>query len=105
MALPQDDWDRHWDDYAEATEGNPAQDYRRRLVLRRLGRRPAQVVDVGSGQGDLVQTIVTRFGDAAVLGVEASQSGVAASARKVPTAVFVRRDLLDSQVSAEPYSG
>jgi SAM-dependent methyltransferase len=102
---PHDDWDVHWDDYAEATQHNPAQWYRRRLILRRLGKRPARVLDVGSGQGDLVKDIVTEFGDTEVVGVEGSQSGVEASIRKAPSAVFVRRDLLDPSTSPGPYGG
>ena len=49
-----DDWDHHWDAYGEAAEGNPANVYRRQLVMRLLGRPPAgaTVLDIGSGQGE-----------------------------------------------------
>lgn len=100
-ALPQDDWDRHWDHYAESAQQNPAQRYRRRLILRRLGRVPERVLDIGSGQGDLAYDIATRFPDAEVLGLEVSGSGVKRSRAKVPRAVFLRRDLLDSSAPAE----
>ena len=32
-----DDWDHHWSQYGESAEDNPAQSYRRRLVLALLG--------------------------------------------------------------------
>src|SRR5205814_933825 len=32
-----DDWDRHWDDYASSAERNPAQRFRRKLILSLLG--------------------------------------------------------------------
>ncbi len=28
-----DDWDRHWRDYADTAEQNPAQNYRREIIL------------------------------------------------------------------------
>lgn len=101
---PQDDWERHWDDYAESAQHNPAQCYRRRLVLQRLGTSPARVLDIGSGQGDLVKEIIARFPGAEVIGLEASRSGVEISARKNPTAVFIQRDLLDPSKGAGEYA-
>lgn len=105
MAHAQDDWDRHWDDYAESAERNPAQLYRRRLVLGRLGARPEHLVDIGSGQGDLVAAAVARFPWAEVLGVEGSQSGVRVAQAKVPEAKFVQQDLLQPGQPPAEYQG
>lgn len=73
-----DDWDHHWDVYGEAAEGNPANLYRRGLVLRLLGRPPpgSTVLDIGSGQGELAIHLATIYPDVNVWGVEYSKAGV-----------------------------
>jgi SAM-dependent methyltransferase len=98
-AKPQlDDWDRHWQDYAEAAASNPAQAYRRRLVLRLLDSSgdgaPSRVLDIGSGTGDLAAEIRNAFPAAELLGLDVSAAAVEHAARKVPAATFVQRDLV-----------
>jgi 2-polyprenyl-3-methyl-5-hydroxy-6-metoxy-1,4-benzoquinol methylase len=95
-ASQRDDWERHWLDYAEAAEHNPAQQYRRRIVfnLLALGPGPARVLDIGSGQGDFAAELLRRHPDAEVLGLEVSETGVEIARRKAPGATFLRRDLL-----------
>ena len=92
-----DDWDRHWRDYAESAESNPAQAYRRRLVLRLLASsgdgNPARILDIGSGTGDLAAEIRNAFPTAELLGLDVSSAAVDHAARKVPTAIFLQRDL------------
>ena len=94
-----DDWNRHWEEYSQSAEENPAQNYRRDLIFSLLGLRDsgegARVLDIGSGQGDLSAAILTRFPSTQVLGLELSETGVKISSRKVPEARFVQRDLLD----------
>ena len=91
-----DDWDRHWTEYNPAAELNPAQAYRRRLVLRLLGRSgtPERVLDIGSGQGDFATALRRRYPSTHVLGLEYSRTGVEISQRKEPSATFLQRDLL-----------
>lgn len=91
-----DDWDRHWDDYAESAGENPAQAYRRRLILERLaaGGDRRRVLDIGSGTGDLAADIVRAFPKAEVLGLDVSEGAVEHASRKVPAARFAQRDLL-----------
>jgi SAM-dependent methyltransferase len=95
----RDDWDRHWQEYNETAEQNPAQNYRRDLILSLLGIPGSgdgvRIIDIGSGQGDMVAAIHARFPAAEVCGLELSQSGVDISRRKVPGARFVRRNLLE----------
>jgi len=95
----RDDWNRHWHDYSETAEENPAQNYRRELIFSLLGLRgagdEARLLDIGSGQGDMAGAILARFPSAKMLGLELSQSGVEISCRKVPGARFLQRDLLD----------
>jgi 2-polyprenyl-3-methyl-5-hydroxy-6-metoxy-1,4-benzoquinol methylase len=97
----RDDWTRHWEEYAGSAQQNPAQDYRRRVVLSRL-RLPGsgegvRLLDIGSGQGDLAEWIQKKYPAAQILGLELSESGVAISRAKVPGATFVQRNLLESE--------
>ena len=98
-AAQRDDWDRHWDDYADAAEQNPAQRYRRRLVFRLLGLggRNARVLDVGSGQGDFAAELLERHPGTEVLGLEVSPAGIEISRRKAPSAEFMVRDLTKAE--------
>ncbi|HME03648.1 MAG TPA: class I SAM-dependent methyltransferase [Solirubrobacteraceae bacterium] len=91
----RDDWDAHWDQYAIAAEYNPAQSYRRRLALRLLERRttPERLLDIGSGQGDLLVAAAERWPRAALVGLEASQRGNEIAQVKLPRASFVLVDL------------
>lgn len=53
---PQDDWNAHWDHYAESARLNPARRMRHDLIARLLCQTAvnstARVFDLGSGQGD-----------------------------------------------------
>src|SRR5215468_2310489 len=97
-SLPEDDWNRHWEDYSEAASQNPAQNYRREMIFSLLGIRGlgegVRLLDIGSGQGDMVAAVRARFPSAQALGLELAQSGVEISRRKVPGAYFIQRDLL-----------
>jgi SAM-dependent methyltransferase len=95
-----DDWDHHWDSYGEAAEGNPANIYRRRLIVSLLGRLSAgaTLLDIGCGQGQLAVFLRETYPDVAVWGVDYSAAGVDrgrtyAAARGVDV-TFIQRDLL-----------
>jgi 2-polyprenyl-3-methyl-5-hydroxy-6-metoxy-1,4-benzoquinol methylase len=99
MSSTRDDWDRHWQDYSDTAEQNPAQSYRRELILSMLGDRGSgkgmRIVDIGSGQGDMAAAIREGFPSAEILGIELAQSGVDISRRKVPGARFIQCNLID----------
>jgi SAM-dependent methyltransferase len=99
-----DDWDLHWTRYAGAVELNPAQDFRRRLILDALEiHRPnARIIDIGAGTGDLAAKLLEDVPSPQVLGLELSETGVELARRKVPSAEFLRRDLLiDAEISEQ----
>lgn len=101
-----DDWDGHWQDFGEITEHNPAQAYRRRLILKLLGAGPGScIVDIGSGQGDLAAAVHEAIPEAELLGLELGASGVAMAAAKVPTGTFLCVDLLDCADVPDAYLG
>ena len=96
----EDLWDSHWDDFGKANERNPAQDYRRRLALWLLARRgvPERLLDIGCGNGELLATVAARWPGAELMGLELSESAVAAARRKLPAARVESRDLLADPV-------
>jgi 2-polyprenyl-3-methyl-5-hydroxy-6-metoxy-1,4-benzoquinol methylase len=93
-------WNEYWSEFGEAAFANPANLYRERLILRHLGApgRGARILDIGSGQGELILRLSERFPDAEYRGIEYSESGVRRSRRMaaqvgVPVQ-FAQRDLL-----------
>ena len=95
-----DDWDDHWARYGEAAEGNPANDYRRTLILKLLGnpRAGTTLLDIGSGQGQFAIAYQELHPEIAVWGVEYSALGVRRSRQVAEDAGvparFVERNLL-----------
>ncbi|MGI8511693.1 MAG: class I SAM-dependent methyltransferase [Solirubrobacteraceae bacterium] len=98
-----DDWDRHWHRYAAASQDNPAQLYRRSLALGLLARRgpPERLLDVGSGQGDLLADAARRWPRVQLLGLEPSAAGIAMAREKAPSARFLAADLLSEESPPE----
>ena len=98
-ATNRDDWNSHWKEYSEGASFNPAQEYRRRLIIKLLGLSGSgsgvRLLDIGSGQGDLAAEIRAGFPRTEIMGLELSQSGVEISKSKVPDARFVQCNLLE----------
>ena len=68
-----DDWDSHWASFDASASANPAQHYRHRLVagvVRR--RRPRRLLDIGSGQGDLLERVHRSLPGTSLFGLELS---------------------------------
>lgn len=105
----RDDWERHWKEYNQTAEANPAQNYRREMIVRLLGLQDsgagARMLDIGSGQGDMASSILARFPSAQMLGLELSHAGVEISRRKVPKARFVQRNLLEAFEPPDDFRG
>lgn len=104
-----DDWDRHWNSFAEAASRNPAQLMRHALAIRLLAagdeRCAQRVLDLGSGQGDLAVRLRHERPGAELVGFEMSTSGVAISRRKVPDARFLVVDLFQPPAEAAAFAG
>ena len=93
----RDDWNCHWDNLATSAEYNPAQRYRRKLILSSLGLNQSasapRVLDIGSGQGDFAAETLAACPDAQVLGLElerlrGSNRGYKSARRPVPAVRF-----------------
>ena len=102
--VPHDDWDKHWDEYADTAATNPAQRFRRRLILDllQLEGKPGRLLDIGCGQGDLIADLHKAYPNVELCGTDYSQWGVDIAAKKVPSARFFSRDLLQD---GEPQEG
>jgi putative flippase GtrA/SAM-dependent methyltransferase len=96
-AVGRDDWDSHWSEYADSAARNPAQEYRRRLILRMLSLSgpPTHLLDIGSGSGELAADVRAAFPESEIVGVELSAKGIELARRRVPGAEFLQRDLLE----------
>lgn len=94
----RDDWDRHWFNYDLTASCNPAQTFRRELTVHWLKqqypRDKCHLLDIGSGQGDLIASLTRIFPSAEIAGVEMSATGIEQSCAKAPHASFYQRDLL-----------
>ena len=105
----RDDWDQHWDRYAAAASRNPAQRMRHALIARLLRResagRKARILDIGSGQGDLLLKLRAAMPQAELAGFELSAKGVEISREKVPGAAFLAADLFRPPDDLKAYAG
>src|SRR4029077_1874249 len=102
-------WDRHWEDYSQPAQQNPAQEYRRRVIFSLLDLQGSgegiRLLDIGSGQGDMAEAICRRFPRAQILGLELSHSGIEISRKKVPDARFLQRNLLEESSPPQELQG
>jgi len=109
VTATRDDWDQHWQQYDETARENPAQNYRRELILALLDMRGsgegARILDIGSGQGDMAASIRSKFPAAEIMGLELAKSGVEISHRKVPGARFIQRNLLETVEPSQDEKG
>jgi len=100
----RDAWDAHWSEINDATELNPAQIYRHRLLtqlVQRFRKSSDTIIDFGSGQGDLIRMLAPTIKNCRVLGFELSVTGIAIARTKTPNAEFYAIDL---QTDDPPYA-
>jgi SAM-dependent methyltransferase len=104
-----DDWNRHWRAYAESAAKNPAQAYRRHLILSALdltnAKKPVRLLEIGSGQGDLSRDLTLAFPELELVGLDLSEAGVEIARQKVPGAEFFQQDLTRPISIPERYRG
>ena len=91
-------WDDYWDDYDSAAQKNPAQRMRHEFIANQLDAScvnltSMRLLDIGSGQGDMLAKIREKIPQAELAGFELSQSGVEISKKKVPGAALLVADL------------
>jgi SAM-dependent methyltransferase len=105
----RDDWDAHWEHYAESAGQNPTQQMRHEIIARLLcadaGKGAMRIFDLGSGQGDLIKKLQMLLPNASFVGAELSESGVEISRRKVPGATFLVADLFQPPAALAEFTG
>ena len=92
-ARQEDDWDRHWEEFAEESSANPAVAYRARLLVQMLGRAPERLLDIGVGVGDFLALAAETWPAAGLAGVDISAAGVALVGERLPAATLRVADL------------
>ena len=108
LPAPRDDWDAHWGHYAESAAENPAQRMRHDIIaclLCEKAQGEMRVLDLGSGQGDLVVKLQPLLPHARFVGAELSESGVAISRRKVSEATFLVADIFQPPAILNDFAG
>lgn len=104
-----DNWDEHWNQYAETNALNPAQLYRHKLIFELLAlgtaKRPVRLLDLGSGSGEFASQVLASCRDAEVVGLDLAQSGVELSRKKVPGAQFFQQDFTRPIELEDRYKG
>lgn len=94
-----DDWETHWLNFSDSTEKIPSHQFRRVLISRILSKEvisKANLIDFGSGQGDLIHFISSKFNFNRLVGLELTKTGVKISKKKVLHATFIQKNLLES---------
>ncbi len=94
-AAAHDDWEQHWATFGAAARGNPADEFRARIVARLVASLGASgpLVDIGCGEGDLLLELHRLFPGVELLGVDIAQEGIDRARLLVPEARFLRVDL------------
>ena len=101
-----DEWDRHWRAYADSNAQNPAQAYRRALIFRALDlprAAPAQVLELGCGQGEFSAELAHGYPQARVLGLDLSPVSVGVAQARVARGRFLQQDLSQPLALPEEY--
>jgi trans-aconitate methyltransferase len=109
VASVADDWNAHWANYADANAHNPAQTYRRHLIMGALdltfARAPVQLVELGCGHGEFARSVLGAYPNIAFVGIDRAETGIAIARRHLPGAVFEQADLMDAATLPERYRG
>lgn len=92
------EWDRHWHRFATSIKLNPAQNYRYKIIIRHIlenvdDLNQIRILDVGSGQGSLLEMINNKIESAQLIGFELSPTGIDIAKGLVPQAEFFQVDM------------
>jgi SAM-dependent methyltransferase len=97
-------WEKHWDQFSDATALNPGNAFRRRTIYGLLARSGLNadscLLDVGCGSGDFLAEISRHFPGLSLAGIDHSQIGLDVTASKFPEATLKQVDLESEQSDA-----
>jgi SAM-dependent methyltransferase len=104
-----DDWDTHWTNYADTNAHNPAQSYRRHLIMSALALAaapaPVRLVELGCGHGDFARDVLRTHPNISFVGIDRAEAGIAIAKSKVPGATFEQADLTAAATLPDRYRG
>ncbi|MEO8593018.1 MAG: class I SAM-dependent methyltransferase [Candidatus Solibacter sp.] len=99
MTPKVDDWDQHWTEFLKINSVAPATEFRRRTVEKLLEiqgtGKGVRILEIGAGTGTLAEEASRTYPDAAFLGLDLSAISVKMCKKRVPTAEFRQRNLLE----------
>jgi SAM-dependent methyltransferase len=108
-ATGADDWNAHWANYADTNAHNPAQTYRRHLIMSALGLgaapSPVRLVELGCGHGDFARDVLRAYPNIDFVGIDRAETGVAIARESIPRGVFEQADLTAPATLPERYRG
>jgi SAM-dependent methyltransferase len=108
-AASADDWNAHWANYADTNAHNPAQRYRRHLIMDALALgaapEPVRLVELGCGHGDFARDVLRAHPNISFVGIDRAETGVTIARSQVPGAVFEQADLTVASTLPERYRG
>lgn len=91
-----DDWNTHWNEFAIANSFNPAQKYRREMIIQmihQLSPKECQIIDIGCGQGDMTALLTRCFPKNKIYGLDYSEQAIKLAQKKVNVAQFFKIDM------------
>ena len=107
QTVSTDDWNRHWTAYAESAAQNPSTglsappDFRALDLAR--AQKPARLLEIGCGQGDLSRELKERHPEIELVGMDLSEAGVEIARAKVSDSAFFQQDLMRPMALPERY--
>jgi 2-polyprenyl-3-methyl-5-hydroxy-6-metoxy-1,4-benzoquinol methylase len=100
----KDNWDVHWRANTESASHNPAQKYRFRLIQNELTtydsiQKVHCVVDLGCGNGDLINQLTQNHAHIEFIGIEPSSTGFQISKAKNASSMIIMSDITMDHLS------
>ncbi|MBN2194829.1 MAG: class I SAM-dependent methyltransferase [Polyangiaceae bacterium] len=104
-----DDWETHWGSYAASNTQNPAQTFRRRLIMASLdlvhAATPVRLIELGCGNGELACQVLRSYPSLDLVGLDRAETAVSIARRRAPNGVFETADLSSCASLPERYRG
>jgi SAM-dependent methyltransferase len=105
--IENDNWNKHWEEQNDFSNFNPGQFFRHQLVFNEINkiRNDKQtLLDFGSGQGDLIKKLSTKFKKIRMFGIEYSLTGIMISKKNNPNAKFIQADLMSPSLNLAKFN-
>ena len=94
MSQNNDDWNSHWDNFGDASEVNPAVQYRQKYLVELLesyeGRNTKRLLDIGCGTGSFLNFLEREKMSFELFGLEPSASGCVRARNQTNATIFQR---------------